>query len=935
MKEFYKYIVATVFFITLNIFLLNELTLAGINPTFNLTVRNILRHPGGNGQDSIITFELYMQQTNQGQPDVYDFEYCGAQFVFRYNKLIHTPGGNLIFGLNPGGNDLPPALMPPAFQVDSVNGYLKTSGNLPNSLTNYFISGSYPGTKILTFKLRTNMKAFNPAPLNLKFKLGTSPNTVVAFFLPYPPTVDSLKFPNQTAVILSDTIVNHYYVEDTSGILQTYLISPGYNSSTNLRYIDFFWNSSINAKSYKLQISTDINFTSIVFSDSVLADTFKTVSTLSPGTPYYWKVSGRNDSMYFTYSDIWIFRTTAVQTVLDYPADSASSVPLPVTFSWYTAGSAAAPGPVILASEKSNKVFLEKKFNSGTLMNGLSSGSGVSYRLEIANDPDFTNIVYSDSTITDTFRTVDNIVSNAAYYWKVTPKMDSIFTSGSGVRSFNTYPAPLILSSPGNNANNVPSNVKCSWYKNNQAVSYRLQVASDLNFNNIILNDSAITDSFKTVNGLNPDTRYYWKVSAKNDSEYFSISPQWSFTTMGILINPGNNSVNNPVTIDFKWHKADSAVNYVLQVSTDPSLNNLIINDSTLTDTFKTITGLINSTTYYWRIKVKYPSGNIFISNTWNFRTSGGGLIYTIAIQLTGMSEVPPNTSTGLGALEGTYNSSTKILNFDIVFTGLMGTTTSAHFHGPAPEGFNAPVQIELAGFQTGVTSGQYTNMFVLTPEQESQLMDGLWYVNIHTTVFPGGEIRGQLNEGSLPVELSAFTSNILKDKVTLNWSTSGEINNAGFDIERSSEEGDWIKTGSVAGNGNTINIKNYSFSERLNSGKYNYRLKQSDFNGNFRYFNLTDDVEVGLPNKYELSQNYPNPFNPVTKIDFELPDDGKISLVVYDISGRLLSTLINEFKTAGYHTINFNASNLASGIYLYMIRAGDFQMTRKMMILK
>ncbi|MBK8551555.1 MAG: CHRD domain-containing protein [Ignavibacteria bacterium] len=935
MKEFYKYFKASVLFITFNIFLLNELASAGINPTFNLTVRNILRHPGGSGQDSIITFELYMQQTNQGQPDVYDFEYCAAQFVFSYNKLIHKPGGNLIFGLVPGGSDLPPELRPPSFQVDSVNGYLKTSGNLPSSLTNYFISGSYPGTKILTFKLRTNMIAFNPAPLNLKFKLGTTPNTLMAFFLPYPPTVDSLNFPNQAAVILSDTIVNHYYVEDTSGILQTYLISPEYNSSTNLRYIDFSWKSSINAKSYKLQISTDINFSSIVFNDSVLADTFATVSTLSPDLTYYWKVSGRNDSMYFTYSDIWIFRTGSVQAVLDYPPDSASYVPLPITFSWHSAGTAASPGPVILASEKSDNIFLKENFNSGTLMTEVNTGSGVRYRLDIANDPDFTGIIYTDSTITDTFRIVNNIVSNAAYYWKVTPILDSVFTSSSGVRSFNTYPAPLILSSPGNNANNVPFNVKCIWYKNSQALTYRLQVASDQNFSNIIFNDSAITDSFKTIGSLIPDTRYYWKVSAKNDSEYFSFSPQWSFTTMGILISPVNNSFNNPVNTNFKWHKADSAVNYVLQVSTDPSLSNLIINDSTLTDTFKTITGLINSTTYYWRIKVKYLSGNIFLSNTWNFTTTGGGLIIIFGTQLSGFSVVPPNSSQGIGAVTGTYNLSTKILNFDLIFAGLLGTTTSAHFHGPASSGFNAPVQIEFGGFQTGITSGHYANSYVLTSEQESQFMDGLWYVDIHTTVFPGGEIRGQFNEGPLPVELSAFTSNILKDKVTLNWSTSIEINNAGFDIERSSAESEWIKTGSVAGNGSTISIKNYSFSERLNSGKYNYRIKQTDFNGNFTYFNLTDEVEVGMPNKYSLSQNYPNPFNPVTKIDFELPDDGKISLVVYDISGRVVSTLINEFKTAGYHTVDFTASNLASGIYFYMIGAGDFQMTRKMMILK
>jgi hypothetical protein len=89
------------------------------------------------------------------------------------------------------------------------------------------------------------------------------------------------------------------------------------------------------------------------------------------------------------------------------------------------------------------------------------------------------------------------------------------------------------------------------------------------------------------------------------------------------------------------------------------------------------------------------------------------------------------------------------------------------------------------------------------------------------------------------------------------------------------------------------------------------------------------------VPNAYNLSQNYPNPFNPATKISFSLPKAGDVKLVVYDILGKEVAIVINDFRTAGTHTIDFNASNLASGVYLYRIEAGTFTDTKKMMLLK
>jgi hypothetical protein len=85
----------------------------------------------------------------------------------------------------------------------------------------------------------------------------------------------------------------------------------------------------------------------------------------------------------------------------------------------------------------------------------------------------------------------------------------------------------------------------------------------------------------------------------------------------------------------------------------------------------------------------------------------------------------------------------------------------------------------------------------------------------------------------------------------------------------------------------------------------------------------------------FELSQNYPNPFNPATKIKFELPKDGHVTLIVYNMLGQEVKVLINEFKEAGYYSIDFNAEELLSGMYFYKLESGSFSQVKKMTLLK
>jgi hypothetical protein len=98
---------------------------------------------------------------------------------------------------------------------------------------------------------------------------------------------------------------------------------------------------------------------------------------------------------------------------------------------------------------------------------------------------------------------------------------------------------------------------------------------------------------------------------------------------------------------------------------------------------------------------------------------------------------------------------------------------------------------------------------------------------------------------------------------------------------------------------------------------------------------NGTGNIGMTTPTTYSLSQNYPNPFNPVTKINFAIPKSGLVTIKVYDITGKEVSTLVNEVKNAGSYSVDFTANNISSGVYFYKISAGDFSSVKKMMLIK
>jgi len=208
---------------------------------------------------------------------------------------------------------------------------------------------------------------------------------------------------------------------------------------------------------------------------------------------------------------------------------------------------------------------------------------------------------------------------------------------------------------------------------------------------------------------------------------------------------------------------------------------------------------------------------------------------------------------------------------------------------------------------------------------------------------------NGELGNSVIPVELTSFTANVSGNSVVLNWITASELNNSGFEIQRSvisNEERNlnWQPIGFVQGNGTTTQSNSYSFTDNnIHSAKYYYRLKQIDLNGTFTYSNEVE-VDLSLPQAFSLEQNYPNPFNPSTKIEYTIPFVGTslmkfVQLKVFDVLGNEVATLVDEYKPAGNYEVSFEASSagggLSSGIYLYKLRVGTFFDMKKMILIK
>jgi hypothetical protein len=187
----------------------------------------------------------------------------------------------------------------------------------------------------------------------------------------------------------------------------------------------------------------------------------------------------------------------------------------------------------------------------------------------------------------------------------------------------------------------------------------------------------------------------------------------------------------------------------------------------------------------------------------------------------------------------------------------------------------------------------------------------------------------------NLPVEMATFTASASGETVTLDWATASETNNAGFDIERSTDGATFEKIGFRAGAGTTAEAQSYRFVDRDMPfvGELFYRLRQVDVDGTET---LSDAVSVRLtPTRLELLPSAPNPFAQTARLRYRLPEPAQVRLEVFDLLGRRVAMLVDGERPAGPHEVQLDGSQLAAGPYFVRLTAGAETKTQQIQLVR
>ncbi|MEJ8800545.1 LamG-like jellyroll fold domain-containing protein [Pontibacter sp. H249] len=301
-------------------------------------------------------------------------------------------------------------------------------------------------------------------------------------------------------------------------VLSAPLLSSPANQSSEISTTPILmWAATQGATNYQVQVSTSSNFTSTVYNQSGITSTSASVSGLVAGTTYYWRVRAINGSAQSDWSNVWSFTTAApvmaTAPELASPANQATGVSASPTLTWSAAQGA------------------------------------TSYQAQVSTNSSFTSTVYNQSSITSTSVAVTGLAAGTTYYWRVRGINATSQSNWSTIWSFTTTAstppvasAPA-LTSPLNQATNVSTSPILAWAASQGADSYQAQVSTSLGFSSTVFDQSGISTTYASVNGLNEGTTYYWRIRATNTGGTSSWSAIWSFTTTTPTPTPEGNLV--------------------------------------------------------------------------------------------------------------------------------------------------------------------------------------------------------------------------------------------------------------------------------------------------------------------------------------------------------------------------------------------------------
>ena len=615
---------------------------------------------------------------------------------------------------------------------------------------------------------------------------------------------------------------------------------------------------------------------------------------------------------------------------------------------------------------------------------------GQPYHIEVASDSTFTGgMLFNDSTITDTVAAINILSNNSTYYWRVQSSRSIHQNIWSEVRHWTNQvvpPSMPALAVPANGAVNQPILLTLRWHPVQAAARYQVQVSVDSLFSILPMNDSTITDTFRLTITLFNSTRYYWHVRGVNVGGSGSYSSMGSFTTVidtpaiPQLIAPADDGINLPTTLTLNWNHVALADSYRLEVSTDSTFVNSIL-VSTDTTTAHQVGPLQNFTTYFWRVSASNIGGASPFSSVRKFTT----------IIAAPNPIVPPNGSTQPSHITLRWLHLQEAMVYDVqvasdslmtmifrVDSNLVDTTVSidslqAHAayywqvraKNMVSDGeWSQPWKfiVELTGATVTISSGW--NLLSL-PLQTSEIGKDSLFPTSSSNAFSYNPDTGYVQQDSLTIlkgywlrfstmQIISFLGNPIEADtidVKKGWNLIGsETMPISVNAVASTPPG--IITSRFFGY-----VEAYIAVDTIKPGK-GYWVKVTQ-DGTIVFSTIAPSHSVktisavssselpppppfeenartnGRPMEFFLQDNFPNPFNPSTHINYALPAPSYVRLIVFDLLGRVVADLINQFQDAGYKSVSFDASNLPSGVYVYRLQAGKFSSVKKMVLMK
>lgn len=368
------------------------------------------------------------------------------------------------------------------------------------------------------------------------------------------------------------------------------LAAPANNATAQSLTPALSWGSVTGATGYRVQLATDVAFTAII-KDTVTAGLgYNVYAPLANYTGHYWRVKAVDGVEEGAYSAAFAFRTELAAPVLNAPANNSIFASLTPTISWN-----AVPG-------------------------------ATAYDIQVASDVNFIGLALVHTGETSTSYTLPNPLDHyTVYYWRVRATDGSETTSYSPAFTFRTLITTPVLSSPADGAIVQPVNAAFDWDDVTGATSYRVQVATDAGFTNIVRNIIGIGSSAHTLSAaLDYYTVYYWRVSAFDGVHETVASSAWSFETeidAPDLVSPGWLTPGNSIHPTLVWRTVDGADNYRAQFSALSDFS-VLMYDSVMTDTTLYIDSILaNNTLYYWRVYAENDNPDVSPWSSSVFRT--------------------------------------------------------------------------------------------------------------------------------------------------------------------------------------------------------------------------------------------------------------------------------------------------------------------------